>query len=266
MLPIILAMGLLTARADDLPAPLAIPEAPGAVQPDPAPPQPLAAPEHPLAMPGNRPAEAALFDANRLQALRTYRNRRLTLHPETELHGGDTHVVGMGMGGPWGWGGWWGSTAVYTDPYYTVRTWGIYRGPQRLSVPEFLGTVGATDRKASLDHEIGHARGAARAWFTVAGIGGAGIVAGLVGMGIADTHEQWRLMNNITFTGSLVTIGGLLGGSFPNGKAARLERYPAASMGIDESQEYVDKYNDSLRKDLGLEPQDVWQIENRGPR
>lgn len=220
---------------------------------EPAPPPP------PVAAPAFAPVAApAPLTAEKLQSLRTYKASRLSLRSETELHGGSATVMGMGYPmGPAAMGSAW----VVSDPITTTRTWGVYRGPQRLSVPTFLGEAGATEQKRVIEADIAQARQRSKVWFTVAGVGIAGIVTGMGGMVMADDRATWLTYNRVSFASTGVVVGGLFAGSFPSTKANRLTRYPSATMGTAEAQQLIDAHNEALRVRLALEPADVWQLE-----
>ena len=220
--------------------------------------------ERPLAVPAR---VAPVVTPARLQALRSYRSGRLELREETELRGGSAWMMGGGYGGFWGpaYGGWgwgWGGPVI-VDPPTTLKTWGIYRGPERLDVPEFLTAVNAGERRRTLDTRIERLERRGRTWSVVAGVGGAGLLTGLVMASSATEMPQYRLGNNITLGGTLLMATGLVGASFPRGQAASLRRYPSSSLSGAEAQEMIDKHNEDLRKELGLSAADVWALEPR---
>ena len=229
--------------------PLAIPV--GGELPAPSPASKEAAPPGP-------PGGGGPMGPDKLRALRTYRDQRLALRSEVEVHGGGAIAYSTGWGGP-GWG--WGTTTVVPNPVVTSRTWGIYQGPAALSAPHFLELAGDLERRDRLLGEIHHARSKRNAWYAVAGVGAAGLLTGMVGMQAADNREQFENANLIGLGGAALTVTGLLGASFPSAKARRLERYPSASMGPAEAQRLIDAHNEHLAQDLGLQPREVWQIE-----
>lgn len=232
----------------------------------PAPVQPAAAPERPLAIPGDpgaapQPAAApGMSSAERLQALRQYRRQRLSINPEVEVSGGGTRVyTGFGWGAP-GWGG----GMVVTDPVVTTRTWGTYQGSSRLSVPQFLQAAGQSGLSTELNDEIAGNERRSRTFYTVAGIGVAGLLVGTVGArhAVATRNElQYYQFNSMILPSIGLTVGGVFMGSFPAARAERLRRYPSESMSIDSAQQLADEHNDRLRESLGLSPEDVWELE-----
>jgi hypothetical protein len=239
------------------------PAASGPVTPSPPVTQPAPAPppvERPLAVPAGPPAPVT---AARLQALRGYKAGRLQLRDETEFRGGSAWVMGGGYGGMWGpgYGAWgWGGPVVI-DPPTALRTWGVYRGPERLDVPEFLTAVGQTQRRKELDADITRLKRRATFWSVIAGLGGAGLATGLVGMSTVETRQQYDTFNAVTLGGTLVMATGFIGNSFPRGKESALRRYPSATMGSDEAQQLIDAHNEALREELGLSAADVWALE-----
>lgn len=228
-----------------------------------APPVPMTtpAPDRPLAVPaGPQPAP---LTAARLQAIRSYKAGRLELREETELRGGSAWVMGSRYGGMWGpgYGAWGWAGPVIVDPPTAVQTWGIYRGPQRLDVPDFLSIAGEAERKRQLDAGLERLRRRGTGWSVVAGLGGAGLVTGLVGMSSVENRRDFELFNSLTLGSTLLMATGFIGTSFPRGRESALRRYPAATLGSDEAQQLVDRHNEMLRTELGLSAADVWALE-----
>jgi hypothetical protein len=115
---------------------------------------------------------------------------------------------------------------VNPNPIYTTRSWGIYRGPERITVPEFLRTIGDGEGLEELRTDIsGHRQRAKRA-FNVAGLGGAGLVVGILGMSVATTESSWYTWNLVALGGSVTGLSGMIGGSLAASKASQLERHP----------------------------------------
>lgn len=238
----------------------------------PAPP-PTDTGSRPLALPAQTPSPAAAGkpmaqagspppSPERLRLLRTYRQERLVLRGETEFHQGPATAwtTGWGYGGYGGWGGYYGTTVI-SNPVWTTRTWGIYQGPERLSTPRFLEVAGQPGMASELQGTIDRKRRYARTWYTVAGVGAAGILTGIVGMGQAQDRETWYIFNDVALAGVGLTVGGMIGGSFPSAKASRLHRYPSSTLSAGQAQEYVDAHNEQLQAELGLSAQEVWAFE-----
>ncbi|MCB9779778.1 MAG: hypothetical protein H6742_14530 [Alphaproteobacteria bacterium] len=218
-----------------------------------------AAAEPPLAIPGDAPpprARPERLSPEKLRALQQYKDRRLSIYSETILHGGETTVWSTGWGGPrWG-------TAVHVShaPVFTTRDWGFYQGPQRLSVPNALELAG-DPRAVDLSARIARKQRAARGWYAVAGVGGAGVATGIVGQVLADDRSQWQTWSSVALGGAITAVVGMIGGAGPAGEARRLEDRPAASMRPDEAQDVVTRYNEQLAAELGLTPDEVWSVE-----
>jgi hypothetical protein len=206
------------------------------------------------------PAPPALgtLTPDRLQALRTYKAQRLQVRAETEYRGGSaSSFSSMAYGYPHGMG----TGVIVTQPISTFRTWGVYRGPQRLSTPDFLTLAGATADRDALVADIKRAKRAGRVWFTGAGVGMAAIVAGIVGMGASGDIETYRSFNTVALSGTTLTIGSLLGASFPAAKGTKLYRYPGATMTADRANTLAHTHNENLRKDLGIQPEEAWLLD-----
>lgn len=255
-LPLLCSVFLLTSVAQAAGEPVAAPAPP-------APPvaAPVAAPPPPPAPPPVAGPPTLTLSPEKLRALREYRERSLSVQGETELSGGGYHAVGMGS--PLGRGMWMDSWIV-ADPIVATRGWGVYQGPQRLNVPTFLGAAGQPERKAKLEADIAKRRRNGHIWMGVAGLGGAAIVTGVVGMGQSETLNGLKTWNNVTFAGTGLTITGLIGGSVPTAKASRLQRSPEASMSVAEAHKLVDHHNEALRTELQLSPEEVWLVEGGG--
>ncbi len=162
----------------------------------PAPPAPVQPPIEKLP-----PAPPALgtLSAKRLQALRTYKSRRLQVRAETEYRGGGVSTFStMSYGYPHGVG----SGVIVSEPVSTFRTWGVYRGPQRLSTPDFLTLTGATKERDKMVADIKKAKRASRIWFAGAGVGMAAIVTGIVGMGGAQNIATYSGFNTVALSGT----------------------------------------------------------------
>ena len=165
--------------------------------------------------------------------------------------------MGYGMGPIW-------VTQPVTQPVYTVRTWGIYRGPERILMPRFLELVGDEEAHDALVQEIEHNHQRSRTGFTIAGAGGVGLFMGIMGMSVASTEHTWRTWNMVALGGSLSGVGGMIAGSIPASRASQLARHPRTSMTSEEAQALIDAYNESLREELGLTPKEVWLMDMGG--
>ena len=246
------------------PAPAVVPAERPAPPPHAMPAPPPQAP--PLPPPDGRPLAVPAdgtppVDVVRLQALRAYKARRLWVREEAELRGGSTFAFGAGgyMGGPgFGYGA---SGPVLVDAPTVLRTWGVYQGSERLSVPKFFAATGEVEKQREMQATVSTLNRRGKVWSTIAVAGAAGLVAGIAGMGLADNRDDYYTWNRVTLgsTGGLAL--GLVGGSFPRGKAHGLVRYPSTSMTSPEAQTLVDRHNDGLREELGLSPADVWALE-----
>ncbi len=204
------------------------------------------------------PDSLGQLTVERLMALRTYKAQRLQVRAETEYRGSSVATfTSMSYGHPAGLG----SGVVVTDNISTFRTWGVYRGPQRLSTPDFLHLAGAEKRRDALVAEIRHLRKKSRTWYITAGVGVAGVVAGLVGMATAKDLGTYKSFNMVSLSGTALTIGGLFGASFPAAKAGRLYKYPGATLTSDDANDLAHANNERLRQDLNIEPNEAWLLD-----
>ena len=204
------------------------------------------------------PQSLGQLTPERLMALRTYKSKRLQVRAETEYRGSSVATfTSMSYGQPHGLG----TGVVVTDNISTFRTWGVYRGPQRLSTPDFLTLAGATAERDALVKDIRKHRANARRWYTGAGVGVVGVVAGLVGMATASDLETYNRFNKISLGGTMLTIGGLFGASFPGSKAERLYKYPGASLSSDQANDLAHAANETLRQQLEIAPNEAWLLD-----
>lgn len=216
--------------------------------------------QRPLAVPAGGPPPV---DVARLHALRAYKSQRLLVREEAELRGGSAFAFGSGgyMRGPgFGYGV---SGPVLVEAPTVFRTWGVYQGSERLSVPQFLAASGETEKKQQMQGTLNTLNRRGKVWSAVAVVGAAGLVAGIAGMGLAENRHDYGTWNRVTLGSSGGLALGLVGGSFPRGKTHALVRYPSASMTGTEAQTLVDRHNDALREELGLSPADVWALESQ---
>ena len=210
---------------------------------------------------GKGPPPGGELSPDRLKALRAYKNQSLSIRRETELQGGGARV---GTSMVYGMGPVMVTQHVTTAPVYTVRTWGIYRGPERINMPRFLDLVGDEAGHASLVEEIERKYKQAKTGFTVAGAGGVGLFLGIMGMSVATTESSWYSWNMVALGGSLTGLGGMVAGSLPASRATQLTRHPRTSTTPEEAQVLIDDHNEALRDRLGLTPKEVWLMEMGG--
>ena len=222
--------------------------------------EPAAPAETPAPIEKLPPAPPSLgqLTVERLMALRTYKAQRLQVRAETEYRGSAVATyTSMSYGQAAGLG----TGVVVTDNISTFRTWGIYRGPQRLSTPDFLHITEAAIHRDRLVEEIRQLRAKSHAWYIGAGVGVAGVIAGLVGMSTAKNVDAYRAFNRVSLSGTVLTIGGLFGASFPSAKAQRLYKYPGASMSSDAANDLAHGANERLRQQLEIAPNEAWLLD-----
>ena len=100
-----------------------------------------------------------------------------------------------------------------------------------------------------------------KGWYIVAGTGVAGVMAGLVGMATAADVETYSTFNLVSLGGTIVTIGGLFGASFPGSKAQRLYKYPGSTLTSDEANDLAHAANEKLRLQLDIQPNEAWLLD-----
>lgn len=220
----------------------------------------------PLAIPNDQvqappPPTLRGMTAEQARAARTYRADRLELRPETELQGGGSTMIYQGHGGPWRHG-YAGFSYVLRDPVYAVPTWGIYRGPERLTVPEYLGAVGRVGQKADLEAKIEQLERRSGRWYTLGGLGIAATIGSVVAQIVTDDPAINYYGYYTTLGGAGAMVLGFVAGSFPSAKADRLENDPAEWLEARQLQSEIDDYNAALGARLGLSPEQQLMLDS----
>ena len=225
---------------------------------------PALAQDLPLAIPNDStPApQLALPPMTNAQALaaRQYRAQRLVLQPETELHGGGGTVMHHAYG-PRRYG-YYGMSYVARDPIYAVPSWGIYRGPERLTVPEYMGAVGRVGQKADLDAKIERLERRSKRWYTLGTLGILTTIGGVVTQIAVEDPAARYYSHYATLGGAGAMVVGFVAGSFPNAKADRMENDPAEWLDAGQLQAEIDEYNADLGNRLGLSPEQQLMLES----
>ncbi len=234
-----------------------------------APPQPSQPPPTPARGAEGPPADAPLAVPvapveDRLAGLTRYTGQRLQVRVERHLEGGGYTAVTGYYSWPWVPFVGVGTTYVVTEPVIEYKTWSVYQGSARLTVPTYLDVVGRTDDAARLRRRIQHRRvgsgvllGAA-AGGLIAAVGG-----GFAYMNARDGYER-------AGSSAMALAGGLtalmsVSGSFGLASDARRLRWSFPGSFDGGIQDEVRAHNDRLRQDLGLRASDVRPLDE-GPR
>lgn len=205
-------------------------------------------------------AQAEIDAAERLAALREYKAQRLSIREETELRGGGvSSVYQPGYGVTAGTGV---MQPVITDPYYTVQTWAVYEGDQRLSVPDYLLLTGQEELAEALLLDIQRSERQSKLLY---GMGVAGVVlsgVGVIGQINSTDADSYALYRGAALGGVVLAVGGFVGGSLPASRARGLQEDVGYRFTVEQVQPRLDAYNEQLRRDLGLSAQDVLILES----
>jgi hypothetical protein len=220
--------------------------------------RPLAIPRDPAPRP---PPSVPVIDAEKLEAIRSYRSRHLAIRHYSSLSVGTAITPGYGYGFGYGYG----SMRTSYPYYYPVNGWGVFQGPVRLQTPAYLNLVQDEPTSVLLQRRVRTNRGAGYALYAAG-------LAGVVGTLVAGTQasnaqtlaelKQWRTVGTVS---TLALLGGFIGGSFPMSKARRLLTQPGLSVDLQEIERQVSTFNEDLREDLELTPAEVLAIENAPP-
>jgi hypothetical protein len=205
-----------------------------------------------------------------LQAAMSFKSQHLEVRQVTSWRGSGSTVVTSGYygygGGPRG-GPSYGMGVSTASPQTIVpeHAWTVFQGPMRLTVPDYLTLVG-DDRADDVRRRIRSAR-TTGTLFTAIGVAGVGaVVAGIIGSANADTHQEREDWNTVALAGTGGLIVGFTIGGAAQSSASRLTT-DYSKLGWEPTQAQVDAYNEALRTQLGLSPEQAWSIlENGGPR
>jgi hypothetical protein len=204
-----------------------------------------------------------------LQAAVNFRSQHLEVRQVTSWRGSGSTVVTSGYYGygPRGPGPSMGVGVSTASPQTLVaeHAWTVFQGPMRLSVPDYLTLVG-DDRADDYRRRIRSNR-TTGTLFTAVGVAGvAAVVAGIIGSANADTRPEREDWNTVALAGTGGILVGFTVGGAAQSTANRLQT-DYGKLGWEPTQAQVDAYNEQLRRQLGLSPEQAWQIlEDGGPR
>lgn len=216
--------------------------------------------EQTLAIPaGKEPTHSvsAQVSDSDFKAIQQFRSEHLEIRTITNWRGGGATVVHHGWWGP-RYGPHVGIGTVYRQPVVAEHTYAVFQGPTRLNVPQYLDVVGdprEDDWRRRIDNNRRWSAG-----FTGLGVmGGVATIVGVIGGSMNrdfDRRDDWDL---VTLSG----IGGLVigfGGASATSSRAFTLQTNYNLLGWDNTRNQVDDYNDALRQDLGISPQQAWDI------
>ena len=218
---------------------------------------PAMADEPPLAIPapvrrGTSPQE--------LQAIRKYRSELLSVRNITEYWSSGYYVNNT-----YGWAPYGGMSVGYA-PMSRSDDWVVFRGPARIDVPTYLDTIGHTDDHARMVQRIRRNRRVSHAFYALGGAGLAASIVGLVQMDVANNRRAYDAGVYVSTAGMAGLLTGFIVGSFPASRARALRDYPSTSMPRESVQQDVDAYNERLRVELGLTPDQALRAEELVPQ
>jgi hypothetical protein len=196
--------------------------------------------ERPLAIPhaGSPPPVEEPAQPPR-RARQAYRTQALSLRPYSEFYQGTTFSR---------WG-----TVMVARPFYVERTeLGVFQGRERLDVPQTLGALGDLQGQQALEQRIHRSRSTGHLLYGLGALGIASSIVGLIGLDHATSYEEAQIFGNMSLWGLGVGIGGFVVGSFPTGKAYRLQYDLEASQDLDELEARIETHNRELADSLGL--------------
>jgi len=194
--------------------------------------------------------------AERLRTLRAYRSQRLEIRSVTEMTGGGTSMTpGWGVGG----------VQIYSEPIRTVHSWAVFRGPAQVQLPEYYELLGDVERAQSLRRRIRRNRTAAASLYALSGAGAVSAVVGFVGLNAPGTGIDNRTYSWMITGGLVGMLVGSLGGGIPASRASTLQSDHTKVLDPHEAQFEIDAYNERLRRDLGVTPEDAARVELGAP-
>lgn len=195
-----------------------------------------------------------------LDSVLTFRQDHLQIREIHTVVPGTMTFVRSGWGwGPRPWLGYgWGTTDVITTPPEVLHSWTVYQGPQSLNVPDFLRAIGKEDEANALISKVDSAHATSATFRGIGAVGLAAAIAGTVGTFVAPPDQQ------LAFAG--VGLGGLgtaaIGFAIGGGEAERARRlahdFPK-TQDLPTVEGEVRDYNEQLRTDLGLTPEQAYR-------
>jgi hypothetical protein len=206
-----------------------------------------------LLLAGSALAQAPM-SSDELEAILTFRAEHLSIRELKRVIPG--HVTVMNSGWGWGrrpWRGYTWDTDVITSPPEVLESWAVYRGPQRLSVPEYAETVGRAVDATDLERRIRHNSGVGNTFGGLAVVGLAAGATGLVGSFVDEPRdrEEWMTVS-VTGLGTAILSG--IVSSATKTRADTLATDFPKTQALETAQTEVREYNEQLRQELGLTP------------
>jgi hypothetical protein len=164
-----------------------------------------------------------------------------------------TSRVTVGYGGYRFWG--MGGVPVYRSTGYYEAFWGVYRGYQIQTGPEFFDLIGEPERAHDLRRRISRRRVEATSLYSLAAAGLIGAVIGGYQSEMAINGTQYAQGVTLSTVGVSMAVVGVLGAGIPQMKAQDLNYQVGRSLPYDETVRAVFTYNEALRNELGSSPQ-----------
>jgi hypothetical protein len=188
------------------------------------------------------------LSAERLQGIRSYRRRHLSLVTEVVLRTVPQPAPSIGGTDPFA------SSDVFAREFRSVA---IYQGAQRVGVPAALDLLGQRELALDTTRRVHRSRRWGTTLYTLGGVGAVTAVGGFYAMHRSQGGSAQRLAGGSAVAGLAAMGVGFVVGTFPTTRAHRLEYDPTVTMSSETIEEELDRYNDALRLELGLRPADV---------
>ena len=201
------------------------------------------------------PTTQQSVDQQKLDAIRAYKRKRLSIGERAQLSGGQI-IGGAGLGFYRGFGG----GMIYNDPVRIHRRFFVFQGNRIINSVTFLKLIGEQKQAEKIQARILKLQKQSRLGRWASYLGLATIVSGFVVSQNATNQDDFDTGNYISWGGIGLTVGGIIGGGVPASRAARLS-YPFMVYPGSKIQHSIDAFNDDLRRSLKLSADDVLTIE-----
>lgn len=195
-----------------------------------------------------------------LRGILTFRDEHLSIREQRTVVPGRMTVLGSGWGwGPLPWRGYtWTPTSVVQSPPEIYESWAIYRGPQRLSVPQFLESVGQPLEAVALERRIRRNSTTGKVFGGLAVLGLAAGLGGIVGS-FVDTPIGQPTWTTVGLSGLGTSLVSSIVSGATGSRANKLASDFTETQDLGRVQEQVRDYNEELRNELGLTPAQAYR-------
>ncbi|MCO4743573.1 MAG: hypothetical protein KC912_02210 [Proteobacteria bacterium] len=188
------------------------------------------------------------LSAERLQGIRAYRRRHLSLVTELQYRAVPQVTPAASGADPFA------TSDVFVREFRSVA---IYQGALRIGVPPALELLGRPDLAVDTARRVQRNRRWGTTLYTLGGVGGLTAIGGFYAMHRSRGGSTQPLAGASAVAGLTAMGIGFVVGTFPATRGRRLAFDPTMTLPTEDIEAELDAYNDGLRLELGLRPSDV---------